>query len=257
MTNPLTPLARDLSKIRFYDEFAVDIEKEIDVTTTRIEGDKTIEETVKTKTKVAVPFGFKRPSRAESQDADIERSVWETKFVTAGILPRALLLKTYANYGGILSDNDRERYLKMQKDLLDVQDRLAALRADKDNAEIDSLKIRFLTLRQEILDFEQEQSAFFSNTAEAKARDKLIEWLAVHMTYYRPIDDKGEPGEWTPFFAGKTTEEKLAALDEVVESDNELWAKAANRITFMATIVASGGDPKAAAEFFKADVDEQ
>lgn len=244
------------TKYRFVDEFTVDIDREVDETTTRVEEGKTISETIKVKRKVAVPFGFKKPSRAEAQDADIERSVWETKFVTAGILPRALLLKTYANYGGILSDNDRDRYMKMQKDLLDTQERLTSLRADKDNPEIESLKIRFLTLRQDILEFEQEQSAFFSNTAEAKARDKLIEWLAIHMTFYRPIDDGGAPGEWTPYFKGANTGEKLAALDEVIESEDPLWLGASNRITFMATVIASGGDPKAAAEFFASDGSE-
>lgn len=224
--------------------FNVSVSKEVDETATRIEGDKTITETVKIKRSVSVPFCLKTPSRAEREDADIERAVWETTYVNKGIMPQAQLLKVYANHGGILSDFDAKKYNQLQADFLLAEGDLKRLQvsAPDDKTAIEEAALRFVTLRQEIIDFQQQQSVFFSNTAEAKARVKLTEWVLLHLTYYKPVNAAGEPTEWTPFFAGKTTAEKFAALDEYAETQNELWAKSKSMLEFMATAWVSGGD---------------
>lgn len=230
-------------------KFEITTERDIDETSTHVENEgtpeaKTVTETVKVKRKVTVPFCLKTPSRAERENADIERSVWETHFVTKGILPQALLLKVYANHGGILSDVDALRYKRMQADFLLVEKELRTLQVNTpDNkTAIDNAALRFVTLRDDIMDFQQEQAVFFANTAEAKARTKLIEWLILHLSYYKPLNSAGEPGEWTAFFVGEDTTKKWEVLDGYAETQNELWVKARPMLEFLATAWASAGD---------------
>ena len=230
-------------------EFTVPQDREVDETNTRVEEGKTITETVKVKRTINIPFLFKKPSRAQREDAELERAVWETKFITAGILPQALLLKTYANYGGILSDDQKINYRKLQADYLLAEAELKRLQAnDRDNkAAIEAEAIKLVTLRQDILDFQQEQSVFFENTAESKSRQKLIEWYVLHLTYWKPTKADGSNGEWTPYFAGETTAAKLASFDAILDARDEIWGKARETIELMATAYAAGGEEDAEA----------
>ena len=238
------PKNTNVSKFRELYQFVVNIIKEVEEENVRVEGDKTITEKVKVPRNVTVQFALKKPSRMERDEADIYRSVQETKYLDAGVLPQALLLKRYANAGGILSNEQRDYFNKTQRDFSLAETELRRLQInDPTNKEaIDEAALKFVTLRQEILDFQQEQSTFFSNTAESKARQKLIEWAVMYLTYYRPLDEKGEPGEWTPFFRGEDLDSKLDSYDEIIEKQDELWIKAHDLIELLATAYVNGGE---------------
>lgn len=241
---PDQPLVKDLKAPRFLHQFDIQLSREVEEETIRIDGDKTITEKTKVTRAVSVPFGLKKPSRFERDEADIYRAVWETRYVDAGIAPTAILLKKYANYGGILSNEQKDYYNGLQRDFLLAETELKRLQtnpADNKDA-IEATAMRFVTLRQNILDFQQEQSQFFTNTAEAKARQKLIEWLVLYLTYHRPVTAAGEPGEWVPYFAGLTIEQKLDAYEAVLEKQDESWLKAHDLIELIATVYATGGE---------------
>lgn len=222
-----------------YYSFHISMEKEVDETITKVENGTTITETKKVTRKVSVPFCIKKPSRVEKEEADIERAIWETKFITKGILPAALLLKTYANYGGILSNEQRNAYTKMQADYLLVDTELKRLQInDRDNKEaIDAAAFKLTDLLQSIKEFEREQAVFFENTAEAKARQKLAEWYILHLSYYRPVNQDESLSEWTPFFKGETTEDKLNVFDEMFENKNEMLIKARPMLEFLSQVI--------------------
>lgn len=226
-------------------QFTVSLPREVDQVNTRIEGEgaaaKTVTETTKVTKVVNIPVCLKRPSRVEREEADVERAVWETHFITKGILPQALLLKTYANYGGILSEDEKLRFNRMQADLLLTETELRRLQVnDKDNTSaIEAAAIKLVGLRQQLIDFQQERAVFFNNTAEAKARQKLIEWLVLHLSYSQAVNPDESFGEWVPLFAGADTEAKLVSFDKMVEDNHELFAKARNMLEFLATVLAS------------------
>lgn len=226
-------------------QFTVAIDKLVDQTTERTEGEgaaaKTISETIKVTKKVNLPVCLKRPSRVEREEADVERAVWETNFITRGVLPKALLLKHYANYGGILSDEEKTHFTKMQADFVLVETELRRLQVNHpdDKTAIEAAAINLVDLRQKLLDFQQERAVFFNNTAEAKARQKLIEWLVLHLSYQQVINPDETLGEWVPLFAGKTTEDKLVVFDQMIEDSHEVFAKARNMLEFLATVLAS------------------
>lgn len=226
-------------------EFSVSLPKEVDQTNTHVEGEgvgaKTVTETTKVTKSVNVPVCLKRPSRIEREEADVERAVWETHYVTKGILPQALLLKTYANYGGILSEDEKARFNKMQADILLIETELQRLQVTTpdDKAAIEAAALKLVDLRDQFLTFQQERAAFFSNTAESKARQKLIEWYVLHLAYQRTVNADETLGEWVPIFAGRDTESKLLSFDAIVENEDPLFAKARNMLEFLATVLAS------------------
>lgn len=247
-------------------EFLVKTTREVPETTTREEGGKTISETVKVTKPVSIPFMFKKPSREEREEADLQRSIWWSKFFEAGVLPHAILIKRYSDAGGILDTQDRA----IQHQLMQAEQewiRLTTLsnKTDEEKAAVDTALRRFLDLRQSFIEIQQQQAPFFENTAENKARQKLIEWLILHLVYYKPegylegTDAKEhEKHEWKPFFAGDTIEEKLRSFDKMVEDENELFIKARPTFEFFATVWASsdGNVTKEEVEAFAANMKE-
>ncbi len=245
-------------------EFNVSLPQSVDQVNTRIEGEgaaaKTVTEVTKVVRPVSIPVCLKKPSRVEREEADVERAVWETHFVTRGILPSALLLKVYANHGGILSDDQKKAYHQMlaDYDLADIELRRLLVSSPDEKVAIETAALRKVDLKESIMSFQQEQSVFFSNTAEAKARDKLVEWLLLHLSYYKPVNADESTGEWTPLFAGKTTEDKLLSFDRLVEEESQLLSKSRPMLGFLAAVIASGDTavPKEEVEAFAETLQE-
>lgn len=223
--------------------FDVSVTREIDQVNTRVEDGKTITETTKVTKPVSVPFCLKLPSRMESEEADIVRAVWWTKFMERGVITEALLIKKYTNEGGTLPDEYRKLLEQLQAEFLEVQVKLAEAESlHKDEPDIlRPLRIRFFELREKITEIHRSQSPYFENTAEAKARQKHIEWLVLNMSYYKQVKPDETVGEWEPFFVGKTVDEKLDCYDKMVEKKDELLMNAKDMLTLLATFYSSSG----------------
>ena len=217
LPNAIAALSHDLMhpKLRFLYTFEVSLPQLVDETTTRIEDGKTITETSKITRPVSTPFGLKIPSRMEREDIDVERSVWWSRYVERGILPTALVNKIYANNGGILDNVDQVILAEYQARFMAAEVELKRLEVNEpeNKAALEAARLAFMQHRNAILRIQSDNAVFFQNTAEAKARQKVIEWVLLHMTYHRPAKPDGTDGEWVQFFAGQTTEDKLAAFD--------------------------------------------
>ncbi len=215
--------------------FQISQDREVDETTSRIEGDKTINEIVKIKKPFVTHIAFKKISRAEREDADIEKASWWNTYVKQGLMPEAVLLKTYGNVGGILSDDQKKQYLDLRVKLKQKLEEEVFLRTasapDTDKADVLSREI--IVLRDEIIAFEQDQSSFFENTAEAKARLKVVQFLILHLSYTRA--DESQP--WVPFFKGATTKEKLADYTAKEDAADELFSLSKIYLEFLAAFV--------------------
>lgn len=220
-------------------EFKITKETEVDKTTVREEEGKTISETTKVKEKTPIWFSIKSPSRIERELAEEERAAWWSRYVEKGILPAALLLKTYANYGGILSKEDAAYYYTLQQELLSIERKSSQIAInEKDKIdELADLDKRFIDVRKLILDFEEKQAVFFDNTAEAKARFKMIHYMVLHLSNYKTDENK----DWEAFFKGTTTEEKLAYQDKLIESSDEIYSKSYPILELVAGLYAAGG----------------
>jgi hypothetical protein len=218
-------------------EFIVTTEREVEETTTKQEGDKIVTETVKVKKRVPTWFAFKQPSRMEKELAEEERAAWWSRYVEKGILPEALLLKRYADYGGILSEEDRKYYQNLRSEMILTQQEWRELYINDKTNEVRKRELadKLADIQERLVQFEQEQDVFFSNTAEAKARAKLIEWLVMHLSYVKYDENK----EWEPYFKGIVTEEKIKSYDKLVDAQDGILAKSYPILSFVATIYSS------------------
>lgn len=244
-TTPASAIAHVLAapKLRLLYEFTVNVARDVDETNTRVEDGKVISETSKVKRNVSVPFALKVPSRMEREDIDVERSIWWSRFVERGILPTALVNKIYSNNGGILDHVDQVLLAQYQAKFMAAEVELKRLEVNEPTnvVALEAARLAFMQHRNAILRIQTDNAVFFENTAEAKARDKVIEWVLLHMTYYRPAKEDGTNADWTPFFIGQTTEDKLAYFDALVEKGDDLWDKARDILRFLAVFTTDGG----------------
>ena len=150
------------------------------------------------------------------------------------MLTRALLAKRFSNDGGILSDEDKNRYADLYLKLYDVQlenDRLVQLGSKKRNKaqqkKFESLQEELAIIKKELTDFEMAQSSLFEQTAENRARNKTILWWALHLAYLSDDEDKT-----SSVFSGDTYEEKLAIYDEMEETDDEFTEELLSKLLY-------------------------
>lgn len=218
-------------------EFTVDVPKEIEKETSRQEGDKTITEKIKVVEPVPQFFCFKRLSRVEREEADLYRSSQWAYFVKRGLMAEALLVRDYTNGGGILSDSDQKRWIETRVKLVDKMREYQMLQANKESDRAIEVSKEMMMLQDEIISLQNQQSVFFENTAEARARSKLTIYLALMFTYTKDAPEK----QWEPYFKGATIEEKLAILDELEEGGSEIFVKVWNRVSMLSILYISAG----------------
>ncbi len=236
-----------MNNYKYIYEFEAKVEKEVTKVEKKEENGAIT--TVETKVKESVPvfFAFKKPSRAEREDAEEYRARKWGEFVKKGIMPEAILLKSYANYGGILDEEQKKYYIKIRASYAEKLERLQLAKISKDEEKSIELMSESLRLRDEIIEFERNQSAFFENTAEAKSRNKLIEYLILKLTYFKSSSDK----QYEPYFKGEEVDEKLKFLENLEDSKDELILKVWGQLLFISSLYVSlGGDLK------KEDIEE-
>lgn len=180
-------------------------------------------------------FSFKKPSRAEREDADMWHAGWVNKCLEKGLIPQALLIKQYANAGGVFNDADKAEFDSIRSQLLGKQLDHERAMLGTDLVLRDTLTTEILDLRERFLRLQQSQETFFSNTAEAKAREKLIEWLILHLSYHRI--DESKP--WEPFFIGDDTQAKIGYLEKLEDEENDLYLKSRESLAFIASLYVS------------------
>lgn len=225
------------NNIKILYSFPVNVEREIEEITTREEAGKVITETIKVKKIVPVYFAVKQPSRSDRERAEEERAIWWSKYFDMGIKTEAMLIKSYANDGGILSDAQRMQYAETKSLLLQKMEEYELLKVVKkdDTEAISKTRLELINLRDRILRFEQEQATFFENTAESKARIKLAEWLVVNLSYYRDSEDK----PWIPYFTGSNHAEKMALMEKLEDTNDELYRLAQPQLYFVVSFLIS------------------
>lgn len=236
-----------MNNYKYIYEFDVKIEKDVNKVEKKEEGGAVT--TIETKVKEFVPvfFAFKKPSRAEREDAEEYRAKKWGEFVKKGIMPEAILLKSYANYGGILDEAQKKYYIKVRADYAETLEKMQLAKINKDEDKAIQLMAESLGLRDEIVEFERNQSSFFENTAEAKSRNKLIEYLILKLTYFK--EKSGE--EYKQYFKGEEVDDKLKFLENLEDSKDEIILKVWSQLLFISSLYVSlGGDLK------KEDVEE-
>ena len=166
---------------------------------------------------------LKKPTRSLFDEAELFYGVRLSEGIKAGLLTRALLAKRFSNDGGVLSEDDKDRYselyIKLYEKQLDIE-RMSSTPAKKrtkdDEGKLTEALESSAELRQQLTDFEMAQSSLFEQTAENRARNKTILWWTLQLSHLEDEDGKEEA-----VFAGGVYDDKLASYDVLEESEDQ------------------------------------
>jgi len=187
------------------------------------------------KVKKELPFKFKilKPNRKLHEQAELVYAIKLSECVKAGLLTKPLLSKRYQNDGGAMSDPEKAEYTKLYLELFKLEsDYERLLLKDKKTEEehklMESTLFDLATARRQIQQIEYNQSSLFDQTAENKARNHVIMWWILNLSY---IEDKD--GKIDPLFGVGSFEEKIAKYDEIEDGNDEFSLKAIRKLTYL------------------------
>jgi HPt (histidine-containing phosphotransfer) domain-containing protein len=206
-------------------EFSIDneIEKEI-VEISKNEKGEEVKTLKKVKEKSPVYFRILRPDRKTFEEAELFYGVKVSEGIRLGLLTKSLIAKRYQDDGGALSESEKQRYATLyvtlyvkQTELEKVQANLTKLEKEDQEAKMKDLLNEILNIKKDLANLELQQSSVFDQTAENRARNQVILWWVLNLSYVS-YDEKIT---FSPIFKGLTFENKLTAYD-LIEDQSDL-----------------------------------
>jgi len=216
-------------------EFTVNKEKEVSEDTVETKKDGT-EVTTSKKVKKEVPHKFflRRPTRTMTDEAELYYGVKLAEGIKAGLLTKALLEKRFENDGGTRSDDENEQYQeiieklqefhKEQSKILDVP---AKKRTAAQKKRLEELDAEIKPSRRALRDLQLVEDTLYEETAESRARNKVILWWMLHLAY---AEDKD--GKESEFFGEGSFEDKVSYYDEIDEGEDIFNIIVARKIAY-------------------------
>jgi hypothetical protein len=223
-------------------EFTVSKETEVDKVE-KTKNEKGEDVTITKKVKELTPYKFfvKKATRSINDQAELYNGSKVSEAIKAGFLTVVQLRKRFENDGGTVSDPSKMQYLNWMKELFDLQNEFLKLNlntnrnAEQEKEYSDTLR-QINEIRENMRQFELYQSSLFEQTAETYARNRIILWYTLFLSY--KVNEKGEE---VPFFDGADLDEKLAAYDNIEEQENEFDIMLVKKFLLLITLWYTGG----------------
>ncbi len=184
-----------------------------------VQSTKSVIEDVKTR------IVFVKPSMSTVEAAEFFYGQKFNEYINAGFLTRAMLNKKMGDIGGLASKMTQEGLQKLILDNINATQLVEFYGGSKTLNEeqtklLEQAKEKIVSTRTEILEYEQAMRSQFSQTADTKAEQKLIEWLVFNQSFYEEeVDNKKQ---LFPLFAGDSFDEKRALYLELCEDISDI-----------------------------------
>lgn len=224
--------------------FSVSVEKNVEKTTVKVDP-KTKEETKITKTvkeEVPVRFRIMRPTRRQIEQADLEYSKRLNFMMREGLLTKAMVIKKYADTGGVLTEEESKEIIRMQKKMNELMLEFLELSTNKKRTKEQDKRLENVTeelnqLRTDLARVESSYSHLFQHTADMKAMNHVILWYVLNLTKIEEpkLDEAGKDTgdiKWVDFFKGDTFDEKQEDFFSKEDNDDELYALSHKKLTY-------------------------
>ena len=166
-------------------------------------------------------FFLRRPTRAMTDEAELYYGVKLAEGIKAGLLTRALLEKRFENDGGTRSDDENKEYQRIveklqgfhkeQSKILDISEKKRTPAQKKRLKELDD---EIKPTRRALRDLQMVEDSLYEETAESRARNKVILWWMLHLAHQE------REGKDTEFFGAGSFDTKLERYDEIDEGDD-------------------------------------
>lgn len=221
-------------------EFSVQSENEVEVP--EISKDEKGEEVKilkKVKQKTPVYFRILKPDRKTFEEAELFYGVKVSEGIRLGLLTKSLIAKRYQDDGGALSETEKQRYATLYVTLYAKQAELERIQAnfDKISKEEHEEKIKeilneILEIKKDLTELEMQQSSVFDQTAENRARNQVILWWVLNLSYVS-YDDKVT---FSPIFTGTSFETKLASYDVIEDQDDKVLSAGIKKLAYFISL---------------------
>lgn len=208
--------------------YSFDIERKIESSKPVIkkgEDGKSIESVEKTIKTVKHKVVFAKPSMSMIEEAEFFYGQKFNELINAGFFTKAMLNKKMGDIGGLASKVSIE---SLQKAIMDNIEASRIIEfygtseelSDEQKEKLEEAKSTFASTRSQVMDYEQAIRSQFSQTADVKAEQKLIEWLVFHLSYFEEeVDGKKQ---MFPLFEGDSFDEKRAVYLELCENIEDI-----------------------------------
>jgi hypothetical protein len=215
-------------------EFTVSKEETVKEATVETKKDGT-EVTTAKDVKKDVPYKFflRRPTRAMTDEAELYYGVRLAEGIKAGLLTRALLEKRFENDGGTRSDDENKQYeetIESLKELHAEQTKVLGIAEKKRTAaqkkRLKEIEEKMKPLRRSLRDLQLMEDGLYEETAESRARNKVILWWMLNLSY------QDKDGAESAFFGEGSLEQKLERYDEIDEGEDEFEVIVARKIAY-------------------------
>jgi hypothetical protein len=168
---------------------------------------------------------FVKPSMATIEEAEFFYGQKFNEYINSGFLTKAMLNKKMGDIGGFSSKISIE---KLQKSIIDNMEASRTIEffgestdlTEEQKEKLQEAKGIFVSTKNDIFEHEQSMRSQFSQTADAKAEQKLIEWLVFNLSYYEEeVDSKKQ---LFPIFQGDSFDQKRRFYLELCESIEDI-----------------------------------
>ena len=170
---------------------------------------------------VSYKFFLRRPTRAMTDEAELYYGVRLAEGIKAGLLTRALLEKRFENDGGTRSEQDTKKYKAItdklkkfyeeQTKILEISEKK---RTSSQKKRLKELEMEVRPVRKDLRDLQLQEDSLYEETAESRARNKVILWWMLHLSHSE------QEGKDVEFFGSGDLEGKLKIYDEIDEGED-------------------------------------
>ena len=184
-----------------------------------------IESTKKVKKTLKNRVFLQKPKVADVENAEFFYGQQFNEYINSGFLTKAMLSKKMESMGdSVLGKNSQKELQKLILENVEAARIVEFYGGSKtlteaQKKELEEAKEEFVSTRKIITDYEIALREQLSQTADAKAENKLIEWFVFNFSFYE--DEVDGKTDIFPIFKGEDWETKRASYLELSDPDNE------------------------------------
>jgi|TARA_Y100000361_G_scaffold81201_1_gene71831 hypothetical protein len=178
-------------------------------------------------------FFLRRPTRRMTDEAELYYGVKLAEGIKAGLLTRTLLEKRFKNDGGIRSDEDSKKYKSITdklKNFYEEQTKILEIdekkRTSSQKKRLKQLEKEVQPVRKELRNLQLQEDSLYEETAESRARNKVILWWMLHLAHAE------QDGKDVEFFGSGDLEAKLKIYDDIDEGEDVFEIAVARRFAY-------------------------
>ena len=191
------------------------------------------------KKKEKVEIVLKKPNNSMVENAEFYYASKFNEYLNAGFLSKAMVQKKISDLGGALGKATEENITNEITNIFDAQRIVQFYSSSKSEdlteeqkQKLDKAKKLLAKSQKTLVEYNTNLSSMFNQTADVKAQEKLIKWLALFCSFYKE-NIGSKIGEFE-LFQGATLKEKEVfysrILDEEYDSEDLDVAKRAEII---------------------------